>query len=125
MDTTKRQAADKVRPILAAMERSIDSARRRRLHIEEDPPAHNNIASGQQSAQPMQNSAVPQPIDKRDELIAVPNRSHTNANHGTPNRQNSENDQPEPGKARLKARPKRPVGFSSGPDQPFYGAKAG
>jgi hypothetical protein len=38
-----RPAADRVRPILQAMERSIDAARRRRLHAgaveEEDAPA--------------------------------------------------------------------------------------
>jgi hypothetical protein len=34
-----RNAADKVRPILQAMERSIDSARRRRLNTEDATPA--------------------------------------------------------------------------------------
>lgn len=32
-----RNAADKVRPILQAMERSIDTARRRRLNTEDEP----------------------------------------------------------------------------------------
>ena len=32
----KRPAAERVRPILAAMERSVDAARQRRLHSDDD-----------------------------------------------------------------------------------------
>jgi hypothetical protein len=36
---TSRSTAERIRPILQAMERSIDSARRRRLHEAESPPS--------------------------------------------------------------------------------------
>lgn len=123
MDTTKRQAADRIRPILAAMERSIDSARRRRLHDEPDHPQPSSTpsqprpAATQTSVHPDQ----PRTIDKRDELIAV-----TAANHKSPYSDERQPDEaPAPGKAKLKARPKRPVGYSTNGDRPFYGAKAG
>ena len=35
---TSRSTAERMRPILQAMERSIDAARRRRLHESESPP---------------------------------------------------------------------------------------
>ncbi|MHC4219263.1 MAG: hypothetical protein ACYSU7_12515 [Planctomycetota bacterium] len=35
---TSRSTAERIRPILQAMERSIESARRRRLHESESPP---------------------------------------------------------------------------------------
>jgi len=35
---TSRSTAERIRPILQAMERSIESARRRRLHKSESPP---------------------------------------------------------------------------------------
>jgi hypothetical protein len=48
---TSRSTADRVRPILQAMERSIESARRRRLHKAESAagprPVPNEHASGE------------------------------------------------------------------------------
>ncbi len=45
-----RPAADKVRPILEAMERSIDSARARRLHGSGAPPVVSALAEPRPTA---------------------------------------------------------------------------
>ena len=52
---TSRSTAERMRPILEAMERSIDAARRRRLH-ETDTPVHQR---------PM---AVDRPVNGDDEM---------------------------------------------------------
>ena len=41
---TSRSTAERMRPILEAMERSIDAARRRRLHETETPAQHRPMA---------------------------------------------------------------------------------
>jgi len=121
--TTKRNAADKIRPILAAMERSIDSARRRRLHTDDDQPEANNDQTQQWSADSVDREPT---VDRHDELIAAP-RPRTN---GDPESRHidapqGDADKPAIGKARLKARPKRPSGFGGNAESPLHGARAG
>ena len=115
MDTTKRQAAEKIRPILEAMERSIDSARRRRINT--------GPASQAQPApvQPNPLRRIDSEVHSRDELIGPSQPKLPIAGHQRP-------DQPmfpQRDSNKLKARPKRPAGFPTSGQMPFYGAKAG
>lgn len=121
--TTKRNAADRIRPILAAMERSIDTARRRRLHTDDVDSSASNT---EQNPQQREHVSREPKVDREDELIAAP-AAPTNGEHKatTEDSRNGDQDKPTIGKARLKARPKRAVNFPNTPEPPFYGAKAG
>lgn len=115
MDTTKRQAAERIRPILEAMERSIDSARRRRV----------NAGSPQQAtptpAQPNPMRRMDAEVNRSDEIIAPAPKPI-----GLPQHQRPEPPVfPQRDSNKLKARPKRPAGFATSNQPPFYGAKAG
>lgn len=99
--------ADRMRPILAAMERSIDKARRRRLHG----------GDGETHAIPTPPPGPAQPRPQHNAFDqVVPTRSAHVAGDSTSDRRDSEEPQ------RLKARPKRDrnLGIDDG-----YRSKAG
>lgn len=77
---SSRKNADRVRPILAAMERSIDAARRKRTNVPGAAPAQ-PVRPSQEAPQPRPNSRPSPPM--------------------------SENSEDKPDFARMKARPKR------------------
>ena len=102
-----RVTADRVRPILQAMERSIDSARRRRLHgSQPQSPSQPLPPSQQQAPPPYQPQQQPAP--------ALPQEG---ALH--------ESDLYDESVPRRKARPKRPSPMMPSYDDPDYRAKAG
>jgi hypothetical protein len=92
---TPRPAAERVRHILQAMERSIDTARRQRLHTSGSPAQPVAIAPATQTVFPRPASTLAQP--------------------SAPNADNQ----------RLKARPKRAETFASPYDQPVYRSQTG
>ena len=92
---TPRPAAERVRHILQAMERSIDSARRQRLHTSSPAPQPFSAAPPPQAVFPRPAASLPQ--------------------------QPSQNGATQ----RLKARPKRADTFASPFDQPIYRSQAG
>lgn len=117
MDTTKRQAAERIRPILEAMERSIDSARRRRVNtgpLQQQPP-------GQAPAQANSARRLDSEPSAKDELIAPAPQKLSVPGHQRPEPPVF----PQRDSTKLKARPKRPAGFATSSQPPLYGAKAG
>ncbi len=71
----KKNAADRVRPILEAMERSIDSARRRRLGDHSQPTQHRTVTEGNTPATPTNNEPVAIPSEQNPQrLKAKPKR---------------------------------------------------
>lgn len=118
MDTNKRQAAERIRPILEAMERSIDSARRRRVNtgpLSQQPP----VQTPAQMNNPVQRIGADH--NDRDELIGPAPQKLTQPGHQRPEPPVF----PQRDSNKLKARPKRPAGFAASGQPPFYGAKAG
>ena len=93
---TPRPAAERVRHILQAMERSIDSARRQRLHT-------SGVPTPPPTPTPSNQTTFPRPAST---LIQ---QSNAESGSSTP---------------RLKARPKRTEGFVSPFDQPVYRSKS-
>ena len=111
-----RVTADRIRPILQAMERSIDSARRRRLHGL-DP---------QSQALPQNTPPTYQP---RPQLQQPVQRAHVQPQHqpAPPTPRESalpESDFYDESIPRLKARPKRPSPMMQPYDDPDYRAQA-
>jgi hypothetical protein len=117
MDTTKRQAAERIRPILEAMERSIDSARRRRVNTGASQPQSPALPTAPTS--PLRRIETESVL--RDELIAPPPQKLNMTGHQRPEPPVF----PQRDSSKLKARPKRPAGFATSGQPPFYGAKVG
>jgi hypothetical protein len=73
-----RSTAERMRPILQAMERSIESARRRRLH----EPAIAPVARPQPAPEPKERIAVQSPRQKaRPKRAAFPGRPNTSGDY--------------------------------------------
>ena len=109
-----RVTADRVRPILQAMERSIETARRRRLHGSQSP----SQASSHQ-APPTYPSQLQPPVQRdygqppHQPAPVIPQQG------GLP-----ESDLYDESVPRLKARPKRPSPMTQSYDDPDYRAQA-
>ncbi len=106
---THRSAAERMRPILEAMQRSVESARRKRLYGSDQPPAssaHTAASHTTSSDLPASQSPVAQPSNNVDHPEnSQPSVSETSQRCVPPG------DGPNStGNGRLKARPKR---FSS------------
>ncbi len=108
-----RVTADRVRPILQAMERSIDSARRRRLHgSQPQSPAPSQVPPTYQPQhqQPVQRD-YGQPAQQPAPSIPQEGALH-------------ESDLYDESVPRRKARPKRPSPLMQSYDDPDYRAQA-
>ncbi len=123
-----RATADRVRPILQAMERSIETARRRRLHGSQPqapapPPAPPPAAPPQ--AQPTFRPQF-QPQAQHAQPDQGQAQAHPRPVSSMPREGGSQEadlyDQPVP---RRKARPKRPSPMLPSYDDPDYRAQAG
>lgn len=102
MDTQKTPA-DRIRPVLKAMERSIDQARRKRMNHGPSRPAHD-----QPSSPPALHQMLP-PLPLQIRPIAQPQQAPMHPPHGP---QPSDSN----GAMRLKAKPKRaPSSFFDSP----------
>ena len=120
-----RATADRVRPILEAMERSIETARRRRLHGSQ-PQAPAQPPPPQPSAQPtiqpqFRPQAQPTQPDHGQAPVhprPVPSIPREGGPHGS----DLYDDETVP---RRKARPKRPSPMLPSYDDPDYRAQAG
>ncbi len=109
-----RVTADRVRPILQAMERSIDSARRRRLHGSQPQSSSQALSPSQQAPPPSQ------PQHQRDYGQPPHQSAPTLPQEGGMN----ESDLYDESVPRRKARPKRPSPMMKSYDDPDYRAKA-
>lgn len=121
---TRKSAAERMRPILQAMERSIDSVRQVRLNqrpssasapvASANSPVHSNPAP----ARPLTPSPLPTPPQQSAPKLVQPLlQPHSQPQPGTSADPN--------GVPRLKAKPKRLDGpLSSSFDQPAYRSKA-
>ncbi len=115
-----RATADRVRPILQAMERSIETARRRRLHGSQpqapappqaQPTLQPQLQPQAHPAQPDHGQAQPQSRP----VSSIPREE--GGSHGS--------DLYDETVPRRKARPKRPSPMLPSYDDPDYRAKAG
>ncbi len=114
-----RVTADRVRPILQAMERSIDSARRRRLHGSQPQSPSQPLPSSAQ-VQPLYQPPHQQPVQR--DFGQPPHRpAPTLPQQGGLN----ELDPYDESVPRQKARPKRPSPMMQSYDDPDYRAQAG
>lgn len=126
-----RATADRVRPILQAMERSIEMARRRRLHgSQPQAPAQPPVPSQAQPPVPPQAQPTFQPQFRpphqahRDhgQAQAQPRPVSSIPREGGPPGSDLYDDETVP---RRKARPKRPSPMLPSYDDPDYRAQAG
>ncbi len=113
-----RATADRVRPILQAMERSIETARRRRLHgshppAQAPPTFQPQFQPQAQPAQPDHDHGQPAPQPQPVSSIPREGGSHSSDLY---------DDEAVP---RRKARPKRPSPILPSHDDPDYRAQAG
>jgi hypothetical protein len=109
MDTPK-SAAERIRPILQAMERSIDSARRHRTHKPGTPGIPGNPG------------AVPSHVSG---LASNPAMTQPTVGKSEPRQAGENPADPSAAPARLKAKPKRFGTFASPYDQPAYRSQTG
>ena len=109
-----RVTADRVRPILQAMERSIDTARRRRLHGSQP-----QSPSPSQQPQPTYQPQFQQPVQRdygrppHEPAPSIPREGGSN-----------DSDLYDESVPRQKARPKRPSPMTQSYDDPDYRAQA-
>jgi hypothetical protein len=115
MDTSK-SAAERIRPILQAMERSIDSARRHRIH----KPGHPGIPGT--PGTPGNPGPVPSHVSG---LASNPALSQPTVGQSEPRHTAANPTDPSAAPARLKAKPKRFGTFASPYDQPAYRSQTG
>lgn len=126
----KKKAADRIRPILEAMERSIDAARRQRIKDSGDPREEEFITpSAAAPASPHEGGPAadeiligkPEPAAPKAEEDRLIGRG---AHAGGPS-ENGEGEAPKP--ARLKARPKRRPTLPSDEDgkRPYWRSQGG
>ncbi len=112
-----RVTADRVRPILQAMERSIDSARRRRLHgSQPQSPAPSHTPT---TYQPQHQPQHQQPVQRdygQPAQPPAPSIPQEGALH--------ESDLHDESVPRRKARPTRPSPMKQSYDDPDYRAQA-
>ncbi len=119
-----RATADRVRPILQAMERSIETARRRRLHGSQPPAPAQPPAQpqGQPTFRPQfQPQAHPAQPD-HGQAQAHPRPVSSIPREGESHGSDLYDDETVP---RRKARPKRPSPMLPSYDDPDYRAQAG
>ena len=107
---THRSAAERMRPILEAMQRSVESARRKRLYGSDQPPTSSSAHTAASHTTPSDLPASQSPAAQPSNNIDQSENPQTGASE-TPQRSVPPGDgQTSAGSGRLKARPKR---FSS------------